>query len=226
MDAHEEFKGDSSKGGKESATYSNRNASPKKALRTSLPEEYVKLATEAEGFNPASLNQLDEVNTKFNSIIENLDQSLNGVLRKQEYEYLQAYNIYVKRKEKELRELIGALNEKNSNNNFKDQRINQLEVLIDKMRKDAFNQERKVETLQNEVKQWKDKFKMEVDEKQFFHKQALDAKRKNKLLKVAISRIQAVEPIEAQKPAMLTNKEEQDGDEQEDGKTFLTGANV
>jgi len=45
------------------------------------------------------------------------------VLRKQEYEYLQAYNIYVKRKEKELRELISALDEKNSNNNFKDMRI-------------------------------------------------------------------------------------------------------
>jgi hypothetical protein len=44
-------------------------------------------------------------------------------LRKQEYEYLQAYNIYVKRKEKELRELIAALDEKNSNNNFKDMRI-------------------------------------------------------------------------------------------------------
>ena len=31
---------------------------------------------------------------------------------------------------------------------------------------------------------------MEVEEKEFYHKQALDAKRKNKLLKVAISRMQ------------------------------------
>jgi hypothetical protein len=52
-----------------------------------------------------------------------LDKNLNSVLRKQEYEYLQAYNIYVKRKEKELRELIDALNEKNQRSNFKDLRI-------------------------------------------------------------------------------------------------------
>jgi hypothetical protein len=50
---------------------------------------------------------------KFDTNINDLDKNLNSVLRKQEYEYLQAYNIYVKRKEKELRELIDALNEKN-----------------------------------------------------------------------------------------------------------------
>ena len=67
------------------------------------------------------------------------------MLRKQEYEYLQAYNIYVKRKEKELRELIDALNVKNSNNNIKDQRITSLEITIDSMRQDAFKYERKIE---------------------------------------------------------------------------------
>ena len=60
---------------------------------------------------------------KFDNNINELDKNLNSVLRKQEYEYLQAYNIYVKRKEKELRELIDALNEKNQRSNFKDLRI-------------------------------------------------------------------------------------------------------
>lgn len=72
--------------------------------------------------------------------INGLDDSLNKVLRKQEYEYLQAYNIYVKRKEKELRGLIDTLNEKNSNNNFKDARIKQLEQTIDGFRTAAFAQ--------------------------------------------------------------------------------------
>ena len=49
----------------------------------------------------------------------------------------------MKRKEKELVKLITALDEKNSNNNFKDMRISQLEVTIDQMRKDAFNYEQK-----------------------------------------------------------------------------------
>ena len=55
--------------------------------------------------------------------IGGLDTKLNNVLRSQEYDYLQIYNVYVKRKEKELRELIQQLNDKNSNNNFKDMRI-------------------------------------------------------------------------------------------------------
>lgn len=58
---------------------------------------------------------------------------------------MQAYNIYVKRKEKELRSLIDALDEKNSNNNFKDLRIQQQEVTIQNMRQDHFSYEQKQE---------------------------------------------------------------------------------
>jgi hypothetical protein len=43
--------------------------------------------------------------------------------------------------------------------------------------------------LNKDLKNWKEKHKSEVEEKEFYHKQALDAKRKNKLLKVAISRV-------------------------------------
>ena len=68
-------------------------------------------------------------------------------------------------------------------------RISQLEVTIDQMRKDAFNYEQKLEALQKDIKTWKEKLKMEIEEKEFYHWQALDAKRKNKLLKVALERI-------------------------------------
>jgi hypothetical protein len=64
---------------------------------------------------------------------------------------------------------------------------------------------------------------MEIEEKEFYHKQALDAKRKNKLLKVAIGRLQndlkKVEPEAADTP-MIREEKEKDTD------TFLTGANV
>ena len=56
------------------------------------------------------------------------------MLRRQEYEYLQAYNIYVKKKEKELRELIATLQDKNEDKNFKERRIADLELTIDKLR--------------------------------------------------------------------------------------------
>jgi hypothetical protein len=70
-----------------------------------------------------SYKRLLDVQDMSNKMIEKLDQNLNNVLRKQEYEYLQAYNIYVKRKEKELKELIHTLQEKNSNNSIKEMRI-------------------------------------------------------------------------------------------------------
>lgn len=38
--------------------------------------------------------------------IKDLDVKLNRVLAKQEYEYLKGYNVYVKQKEKELKDTI------------------------------------------------------------------------------------------------------------------------
>lgn len=55
-----------------------------------------------------------DTNTQISGVISDLDVKLNRVLAKQEYEYLKGYNIYVKKKEKELRELIDTLNKKNS----------------------------------------------------------------------------------------------------------------
>ena len=55
-------------------------------------------------------NEVVKVSSQLDDIIKNLDDKLNAVLFKQEYEYLKGYNIYVKKKEKELRELIEKLN--------------------------------------------------------------------------------------------------------------------
>ena len=77
--------------------------------------------------------------------------------------------------------------------------------------------------MKKEIKMWKEKLNIEAEEKEFFHKQALDAKRKNKLLKVAIGRLQ-VEREDIKKAAAFdigtSNEEEKDTD------TFLTGAKV
>ena len=56
-------------------------------------------------------------------VIEDLDKKLDRVLKKQEHEYLKGYSLYVKQKERELRELISKLNDKNSNASLKDQII-------------------------------------------------------------------------------------------------------
>jgi len=62
---------------------------------------------------------------------------------------------------------------------------------------------------------------METEEKEFYHKQALDAKRKNKLLKVAIGRLQADNETN-KSHAAIEFKEENE----KDTDTFITGANI
>ena len=58
------------------------------------------------------------------------------MLRKHEYEYMTAYNIYVKRKEKELLETVTKL-KNNSNSEIKDKKIQNLEKIISKLRTDC-----------------------------------------------------------------------------------------
>jgi len=81
-------------------------------------------------------NEVQRLNGQIENTIEDLDKKLNRVLAKQEYEYLKGYNIYVKQKEKDLRELIEKLNEKNSNNTLKDEKISKLESTISAIRED------------------------------------------------------------------------------------------
>lgn len=100
-------------------------------------------------------------------VIDDLDQKLHRVLAKQEYEYLKGYNIYVKQKEKDLRELIEKLNEKNSNNTLKDEKISKLENTIAAIREDQIRQERDKEKLNETIKYWKVKAQGYEQEKNF-----------------------------------------------------------
>ena len=63
-------------------------------------------------------------------------------------------------------------------------------MTISQLRDKANEDEKEIETMKKDQKIWKEKLKVETEEKDFYHKQALDAKRKNKLLKVAIGRLQ------------------------------------
>lgn len=91
---------------------------------------------------------------EINNVVSKLDDKLNLVLAKQEYEYLKSYNIYVKRKEKELRLLIDKLNEKNSNNTLKDEKINNLEKTIQSIRDDQIRMEKEKDEQSKKIKKW------------------------------------------------------------------------
>lgn len=127
---------------------------------------------------------------KLDSVIDDLDVKLNRVLAKQEYEYLKGYNIYVKKKEKELRQLIEKLNEKNSNNTLKDEKITNLELQIHKLRGEQIKLDEAKEKQKKETLKWKTKAQILEEDKKFLECQIKDAKRHNKLLKLAIGRLQ------------------------------------
>ena len=81
--------------------------------------------------------------------------------------------------------------------------------------------------LSKDLKIWKEKHKFEVEEKESYHKKALDAMRKNKLLKVAIGRMHAETVTEKQEPKMLGNTpDEVEVEDVQKDNTFLTGANI
>ena len=87
--------------------------------------------------NQTSLEQLSRVKDYKEQIdlsFDRMDGLLNRVLSKQEYDYLRGYNVFVKNKERNLKELIEKLNERNSTSNTKDKKINNLELEIDQIR--------------------------------------------------------------------------------------------
>ena len=122
-------------------------------------------------------------------MIQGLDQKLENVLKKQEHDYLKGYSLYVKQKERELREIVAKLNEKNSNNTKKEEMIQNLKITIKKMHTEQINIEQEKSELKEKSKYWKSRAEAFEQDKKFLQDQVLDGKRQNKLLKLAISRL-------------------------------------
>lgn len=119
------------------------------------------------GVSNTHATEYENVKRDLDDVIHGLDEKLNRVLAKQEYEYLKGYNLYVKRKEKELRELIMRLEEKNSNNNLKDEKIINLEKTIRSIRDDQIRQEKEKDELTKEIRKWKNRSNNMEQERDF-----------------------------------------------------------
>jgi len=60
--------------------------------------------------------EIDLVVVQLDNLVKDMDIKLNSVLRRQEEDYLKGYSIYVREKERELRELVVKVNERNQTN--------------------------------------------------------------------------------------------------------------
>ena len=81
-----------------------------------------------------------------------MDKSIQDVIANNEYDYLQAYNIFVKNKEEELKGMIEKLATRNNDQKLKDQKMYKLEHQLIKMRQIAIESDKERDTLREEVK--------------------------------------------------------------------------
>lgn len=125
-----------------------------------------------------------------NEEISSLNEKLDERLKKQEHDYLKGYSLYVKQKEKDLRQIITELNKKNEGNSEKDQTIYNLKQTIKKLTDESVRSEQEKKQLMEKTKYWKSRCEAFEMDKSFLQDQVLESKRKNKLLKLAINRMQ------------------------------------
>ncbi len=57
--------------------------------------------------------EIEVVVGQLDNLVKDMDVKLNDVLKRQEQDYIKGYSIYVREKERELRDLIVKVNEKN-----------------------------------------------------------------------------------------------------------------
>lgn len=68
-------------------------------------------------------NHLKEIKEQMDLTLEDMDQKLVGVIRSHEQDYLKGYAIFVREKERELKELVIKLNNRANVSGMKDQVI-------------------------------------------------------------------------------------------------------
>ena len=76
---------------------------------------------------------IDKHQLDVNHTLDNFDDNLSQVLKKHEYEYMLAYNYYVKKKENEIKDAIAQLSA-NSGSEKKDIKIQKLEMTVQRLR--------------------------------------------------------------------------------------------
>ena len=143
--------------------------------------------------NSRALENMDrqhDTKQQLEHIMKDLQSKLENVVKRQEEEYKKGYHIYVKRKERDLKRLIDKLNDKNSTSNTKDRKINALESEIDRIRLERKKLDEMKEKQRKEALRWKAMAGNLEEDRKMLDEQVKDAKKQNKLLKIAIGRLQ------------------------------------
>ena len=82
------------------------------------------------------------------------------------------------------------MNSKNSNNTLKDETIYNLNQKVDSMNREREKVENEKQEMNEKIKHWMARAQAFEQDKNFLQNQIIESKRQNKLLKLAIGRIQ------------------------------------
>lgn len=102
---------------------------------------------------------------------------------------MQAYNIYVKNKETELKRLIDDITNKLGDKVANDKKMKRLELNEHILKGKAVDQGNEIAKLKKEINNANTRLEAEKQEKIFYHCIALENKKQKKLLKVSLARI-------------------------------------
>ncbi|CDW88143.1 UNKNOWN [Stylonychia lemnae] len=134
--------------------------------------------------------RLDKMKDELQLTIDDLDLKLNRVVNKQEYDYLQGYQLFVQKKTNELRAIIDKLNEKNSNTSIKDERIVELELIINKLRNEAQRCDEQMGDKIEEMKTLKTKVDLIQEDRRFLYVSARDEKQKGMTMQKRLDQLE------------------------------------
>jgi chromosome segregation ATPase len=136
-------------------------------------------------------NNIMAINSELDNAILNLNEEMDRKLKKQEHDYLKGYSQYVKNKEQELRKIIKDLNNQNQGSSHNEEVIFQLKNAIKRMNSEQQKLEAENKDLAEKAKYWRARCEGFEHDKTLMQNLVIESKRKNKLLKQAISRLQA-----------------------------------
>ena len=156
------------------------------------------------------------------------------VLKRQEADYLKSYSIYVKQKQKDLKDIIVKMSANNSDNDQKDKKIFTLQRQLEDLNKDRVKMESEKQELQERVKHWMARAQGFEQDMHTLQNQIIQSKRQNKLLKLALNRVQnevekkesMLDELSKPLPVTMASMANVDAEGQNAANTFMTEAKL
>ena len=156
------------------------------------------------------------------------------VLKRQEADYLKSYSIYVKQKQKDLKDIIVKMSANNSDNDQKDKKIFTLQRQLEDLNKDRVKMESEKQELQERVKHWMARAQGFEQDMHTLQNQIIQSKRQNKLLKLALNRVQnevekkesMLDELSKPLPVTMASMANVDAEGQNVANTFMTEAKL